>query len=134
MQTQPPFKYAQGAMAGVLVNKQTGAWSYFAEEDQAKSIYSSVRAIAPDAVLTISDDWSGGFVPSGDPNPANAHVFLISGNVPQSDGSYAPILEFAGYLYDRASVPSIVDTRPLPKNGVKLAYSESNQGLVWVAA
>lgn len=137
MFTQPPFKYTQGARAGQLVTNfpPWNDWRHFATEADAQIILGLVRELAPGASLMKADNFEGGYVESGDPNPGNAHVYIISGYVPNSDGTMAPILEFAGDLVDRRTEPQDgIDAYPLPPQGSVLAYSKSDQGLVWVAA
>lgn len=136
MFTQPPYKYTQGSRAGTLISNDPPwmDWRHFAAQADAERILGLVREIAPGASLMKADNWAGGYVPSGDPNPENAHVFLISGYVDQGDGTAAPILEFAGDLVDRQTQPQDgIDAYPLPAGGVKLSYSKSDQGLIWVA-
>jgi hypothetical protein len=136
MQKQPPYRYAVGAGAGQLVNNEAPywAWSHFCSRADAEAMLATVKDMTPDAELVDYTNAEGSYVPSGRPNPDNVRVWAINGSVQGKNGEWLPILEYAGSLIDRKAKPQDgVDNYPLTEP-VKLVYSASDQGLVWVRA
>ncbi len=140
MLTQPPFKYTQGTRAGQLVTNTFpwNDWRHFILEVDAQKMLQLVRELAPGAMMMSGDGYEGGYAPSGDPNPGNAHVFIIHGYVPdpKNPENVQEILEFAGDIWERMTAPQTgLDDYPLkPGGAVQLVYSPSEQGLIWKAA
>lgn len=145
MLTQPPFKYQVGAGAGQLVKDEAPYfdWRNFATQTDANRALAAVQTIDPNATMALDNGIEGGYAPSGDPNPDNAGVYLITGTDPVT---LDEIDEFAGSIADRETEPedgidpsfqsitNFSDGTKSKLGPVKLVHSAADDGCVWVLA